>query len=146
RRGCTRSFSGRIYPENPVIGSFWAFNDGSSNPTAIGTNVSHTFPGPGTYSVCFTAVMESEDGCCTITHCEEVVIEECAEGDEGKRAGASSNILRQDQAGLILDLYPNPSEDAFTLEYSVEERVGVTLLLYNISGKVVKTIVNYEEQ
>ncbi len=42
----------------------------------------------------------------------------------------------------ILDVYPNPSTSNFTFTYELESNSNVNLSIYDVSGKLVKTIVD----
>lgn len=53
--GLTYTFRGRATDENAVVGYHWTFGDGTA---ANGTNVTHTFPSPGHYTVRLNATDE----------------------------------------------------------------------------------------
>lgn len=62
-------------------GSFWEFGDGTSG---IGTQIAHTFPAAGTYTVCYTAWWWNEaiQDSCWNTACQNVVIGDPCDGFE----------------------------------------------------------------
>ncbi len=50
------------------------------------------------------------------------------------------------QNGLFLSAYPNPSDDQTTLYYFVDKQEKVSLQIYNLSGQLVQTLVQQEQQ
>ncbi|MDF2437541.1 MAG: hypothetical protein K0Q95_1917 [Bacteroidota bacterium] len=81
--GCFANFSiyndslGLTYFSDMSAGSsldyFWDFGDGTSNNNSGST--SHTYPGPGIYSVCLT--VSNSAAPCTSTYCDTVFITSC---------------------------------------------------------------------
>lgn len=73
---CQLTASANVIPQSgwTIISATWSFGDGYS---ANGASVNHSYLTPGTYTVCYTVIMEGPDGeCCTFQVCEEVNIEE----------------------------------------------------------------------
>ena len=51
------------------------------------------------------------------------------------------NMEAQDAVNYFaLDIYPNPFEDVFTLEFFLEDPSKVTIELYDVMGRMVKSI------
>ena len=61
--------------------------------------------------------------------------------------GATPNgILGLSAPGVIMSTFPNPFTGSNTIKYHVEESTNVVIALYDINGKLVKTLVNEHKQ
>ncbi len=60
-----------------IIGASWDFGDGV---TGTGSNITHTFPGPGTYNVCMSVGGFDGENCCSDSICYPVTID-CSSND-----------------------------------------------------------------
>ncbi|MFT4167842.1 MAG: T9SS type A sorting domain-containing protein [Dysgonomonas sp.] len=50
-------------------------------------------------------------------------------------------IQGQPNANLSYNFYPNPVENMLTVEYYLEKPSSVTISLYNLDGRLIKTVV-----
>ena len=55
-----------------IVGTNWDFGDGV---TGTGNNITHSFPGPGTYNVCMAVAGFDGENCCNDSICYEIIIE-----------------------------------------------------------------------
>jgi hypothetical protein len=94
----------------------WNFGDGS--PNGSGMNVSHSYTANGTYTV--TLVVTGSCGTDTLT--QQVVI-----------AGIG---LEETLIGQTLNLYPNPNNGNFRVEFQVEGLKEVELRVVSLLGQV----------
>lgn len=95
----------------------WDFGDGH---TATGQTVQHDYASLDTFTVCLIL----SDGQCSDTVC-----------------GLAGNYLRftglEEEMGLTLDIFPNPSEGQFQVEMEFQRLTSVSLMLYDLKGRVV---------
>ncbi|MEO0092363.1 MAG: T9SS type A sorting domain-containing protein, partial [candidate division WOR-3 bacterium] len=54
--------------------------------------------------------------------------------------------LTLDARRLMLKIYPNPAKSAMRIRYSLPIESKVSLQLYDISGRLIKTLVNEEKK
>ncbi len=72
---CTVDFFGAADSNCEIIDWSWDFGDGNG---ANGQNVSHTYGGNGTYTVCLTVrVVDANGNECEETHCIDIIIDDC---------------------------------------------------------------------
>ncbi len=57
---------------NGELGYWWSFGDGTNSD---GYQPSHTYPGPGTYTVCLTVWATGSEGTCSDTICNTLVVQ-----------------------------------------------------------------------
>ncbi len=57
---------------NGELGYWWSFGDGTNSD---GYQPSHTYPGPGTYTVCLTVWTTGSEGTCSDTICNTLVVQ-----------------------------------------------------------------------
>jgi len=65
------AFFGHFTPLSTALQWVWDFGDGT---TGTGKNITHSFPGPGTYNVCLTVITPAGT-CPSTTYCQTVVIQ-----------------------------------------------------------------------
>jgi len=53
---------------------------------------------------------------------------------------SEKEMLNQVQHDNLLEVYPNPSFGNMVIKYGLSEKTDITLKLYDISGRLVKTI------
>lgn len=109
-------------PFSPLNTYVWDFGDQSAPFT--GFLATHTYAAPGTYTVCVT--MTTFQGC-TSQFCDTVII--------------PNTIGYEEYAGGIsaVNLYPNPSSYAVTVNYTLADAQDVTIEIVDLSGRVVMT-------
>lgn len=98
----------------------WDFGDGNSSTSA---NPSHSYTSPGTYTVILTATLGNCTDMDTLTI---VVLNGVGLGDE--------ELLN------AVDVYPNPSNGQFNIEFKLSEARNVEIKVYNAIGALVETI------
>lgn len=63
--------------------------------------------------------------------------------EESKGGGPQSSETMLTQFGqLTLSTYPNPTKKAVRIEYNLPAKMGVKLSIYDVTGRLVKNIVN----
>ena len=98
---------------NPNIW-LWDFGDGN---TSTLQNPMHAFQAVQVYQVCLTA----SDGVCTNTVCKDVEVSIFTDLEE--------------ELGLKLDLYPNPSKGTFKLEFQLDVAADIELAVLDTRGR-----------
>ena len=97
----------------------WYFDDGSFSTSQ---NPVHIFSEDGIYNVCLIV----SDGCTLDTVCHKVTVVGVFAGEPLLASG--------------LNVFPNPLHDFATLLFSLNEGESMTIALYNIDGRKVKTL------
>jgi len=65
----------------------------------------------------------------------------CYSGGTGLNVGIIENNKFEDSA--ISNAYPNPFSDEITILFEIEQESFISLKIYDLSGKVVKTLINH---
>jgi PKD repeat protein len=101
----------------------WSFGGtGSTGVVSPFVSVTHTFPGPGNYNICFRVVRTDENGVtCVETYCEVISV--------GLNAMGEFNI------------FPNPSNGLFNLVIDNPTQADVEISVYDYLGRPVDAFV-----
>ncbi len=135
-QGCLFTFDGTIITANRDIDVwYWDFGDGT---TGNGQQVNHVYS-PGSYVVCLTAIVKSEEeGCCIDRICKEIFVEDCPQFDQNQ----PDALEEQDQgfnsnapATMPIQLYPNPATDVLHLKTQLSGTYQITI--FNTAGEQV---------
>ncbi len=73
--------------------------------------------------------------------CAALVLHEYEEESKGGGPQSSETMLTQ-FGQLTLSTYPNPTKKAVRIEYNLPAKMGVKLSIYDVTGRLVKNIVN----
>lgn len=124
--------------EIPACMEVWAnpAYEWTVNGTTVSTspNLVYTFPGSGTYTVCFKITTLLPDGNdCVKEVCEEVTVT-CINSLVPQKIETGS---RSGQESLLL--YPNPASNELNIELELEEAGEVIIILRSTDGKIVLT-------
>jgi PKD repeat protein len=97
----------------------WSYGGtGSSGVVSPFVSVTHTFPGPGNYNVCFRVVRTDENGViCVETYCQVISVGLNAMGD--------------------FNVYPNPSNGLFNLVIDNPTQAEVEITIYDYLSRPV---------
>jgi len=119
----------------------WTWGDGSPSDTSA--NPSHTYATPGSYQICLTI---TDTAGCSSTDCDILNVRK-----HGHDAGSFTlNVVSGTGAGNIAtphpvgawNLYPNPSSGTTLITYSLTQKTGVSITVYDLSGKEVMQLEN----
>lgn len=127
---------------NPSTGTFvWNFGDGSGNYTTGSNNISHTFPGPGSYTVSVVFTTPSGQVCSKVfTIC-------VSRGDVPAKAESRTGMIENDEAGSIGELYPNPANTVINIPVKDNNPdARYSIVLYNVEGKTVQKYENLQSK
>ena len=107
----------------------WDFGDGTSSTQQ---NPTHAYQSIDTFTICLTV----SDGVCTNTVCEDLFVDIFAGLEE--------------ELGLNLEVYPNPNNGTFTLDFTLDSHADIKVSVFDLTGKVVYeqklgTVSNYRE-
>lgn len=119
---------------------YWDFGDSTFSTEAYPT---HIYENEGFYMVCLTVVGNTPaGGNCASTYCDTVGIYFFQ-----KTNGFTLNIIQNEATGINepldeiseINLYPNPANQRLTLSLTSIENEMITMSIYDLSGRVVKT-------
>lgn len=138
--------------------SIWTITDGADVYTYNGSPITHTFSHHGFVSICLTAVDhidEENNVCCIDDDCDTLYVcpdtayvPEDPEGflpleamiAKGQVLGLHGDVQIGDNHP-DLQVYPNPTSGNLTVSLSLKNRDVVTILVTNLVGERVKTMV-----
>jgi len=110
----------------------WDFGDGGSSTQAY---PSHTYNGPGVYTVCLTVSTPA----CTSTFCDSVMIT-----GPSFTMMVNSPFLSIDQdlqsAALEMEVYPNPASTMARVSFELPQAGETAIEMIDLQGKVVQRI------
>jgi PKD repeat protein len=119
---------------SPAVGLvyFWDFGDGTTSTLAYPT---HTYSNLGTFTLCLT--VSEPNGNCTTTYCDTVIV-------SVKASGTTLNVLPPGATASInelenltaLTLYPSPTENNFTIDFSALQGGTASISIVDVSGKI----------
>ncbi|HEX5003625.1 MAG TPA: PKD domain-containing protein [Bacteroidia bacterium] len=142
---CSSNFA--IYPDSTLPHTYWAYNlaTGAAPLTytwswgdstfSTGAYPSHTYAGPGLYTICLT--ISDATGCSSTTcyNWQLLRIENSAPVTINVVAGSTG--LQENDHATTLSLFPNPASEAVTLSWSATSGEEVSIQLFNIEGRLV---------
>lgn len=119
---------------SPSSGIFtWNFGDGSGNYITAGSNIAHTFPGPGSYTV--SVVFTTPSG----QKCSKVFSICVSRGDIPSKAESSLGAIENKEADNIGELYPNPANTVVNIPVKDNNPdARYSIILFNVEGKTVQ--------
>lgn len=112
---------------------FWDFGDGN---TSTSQNPTHTYAGPGGYSVCLTVFGNDGEKECENTICLEVIVK-C---DPDSKFKSTPGDLPID-----LKIYPNPTAGTVFIEFDNADLLSVKVDILNSNGQLVKELASGNE-
>lgn len=124
---------------------FWDFGDGNTS-TMEYPNYTYTASGP--FQLCLTV---ADSLGCTSTYCDSI----SGSGIVWKQGGFTINVISPESTLSIneeavntseLSLYPNPVNEILNIKFNLIKESKVELYVTDITGKVVVTIANKENQ
>lgn len=125
---------------------FWDFGDGNTSTLQYPT---HVYANSGFYNVCLTI---TDNIACTSTYCDSVGFTLFG-GPNSHHNGFTINVIPASSVGVDevveiltdMNVYPNPANENTTLEYNATEDGNHSIILTDITGKVVMNE-NYNAQ
>ncbi|TVR38250.1 MAG: T9SS C-terminal target domain-containing protein [Cryomorphaceae bacterium] len=121
----------------------WDFGDGNTSTDLFPI---HTYSGDGPYLLCLTVTLDDPDnaGFCTVTFCAELTNEMI--NPPGMGAGFTINVVdpgnitgTEELANTLdMNLWPNPTRDITTVQFTLSSPDLVALELYDVSGKMLQ--------
>lgn len=130
----------------------WDFGDGTPVVSStIGTPVMHTYPGPGTYTVCVTILNPS-----TGDPCDEQCIELCVADNGRARPKAAKTTQIAPEAPvmkenmMVGEVFPNPTDGTLNIPVTTQLNSDeINIRIIRMDGVVVhtsKTVINNGKQ
>ncbi|TVR78744.1 MAG: T9SS C-terminal target domain-containing protein [Chitinophagaceae bacterium] len=113
----------------------WNFGDGSGN-TSAQENPTYTYPSQGNYVVVLTAIQDGNSDC-------------IRERSRSVEVQTANNIADVANDGVLIELYPNPSNGEMQLNLSAFNNEDVKVSLYTLDGRkvynnVIKNVTDYK--
>ncbi len=109
---------------------------------------SHVYANSGFYTVCLTI---TDNNSCTSTYCDSLGFTLFG-GPNSHQNGFTLNVIPASSVGVEevivltdMNVYPNPANDNATLEYNTTEAGNHSIIITDITGKIVMTE-NYSAQ
>ena len=106
-----------------AISWFWEFGDGN---TSTSQNPIYTYFTEGAYNVCLSVT--------TASGCKDSI---CKTVD-----AALTGVNEIQGSDLNFQIYPNPFSKKTNIKYTIKQTADVSLEIYNLLGKKIKTLVN----
>lgn len=121
----------------------WRFNDGSLGVVADGNDiVTHTFPGPGTYSVCVRVTRTASNGeVCVRKICKPVTISGGVTSGMIQKPNSAGNADIEFIDLPDLTLYPNPNDGRFALSIENPENKAISVNILDNMHRPVKGVI-----
>lgn len=117
-------FKGASYGE--ASEAEWNFGDGTTNSTSIAPT--HEYA-PGDYEACLTLSNPTQGTSSTVCDSVHILV---------------TGIQNQIEKKASLSCYPNPMHTSADIRFTIAEQSHVSIVLYDITGKKVQTLVNKE--
>ncbi len=125
---------------------FWDFGDGNTSNLQY---PSHVYANAGFYTVCLTI---TDNSSCTSTYCDSLGFTLFG-GPNAHQNGFTINVIPASSVGVEeapevltdMNVYPNPANENATLEYNATEGGNHSIIITDITGKIVTTE-NYNAQ
>lgn len=139
----TISFTDQSTSDGTIGSWVWDFGDGS---TSTEQNPSHTYPNPGTYTVCL--FITDIDGGCTSHVCHHVTVHHPHHGLVGQSVipiPTTHQDLKGDAEKDYILSYPNPFVASTTIQYELAEEANVQIEVFDMIGNRIRQI-SYEKQ
>lgn len=75
---------------------------------------------------------------------DDIEVTACFVNMQAKQAGVEFNKIAVEQSNPEIKVYPNPAKDVLYVDYTAFNQVGAQIMLYDITGKVVKSLELHE--
>jgi PKD repeat protein len=143
--GCSSNYA--IYPDSVMAHTYWAYNlaTGTGNLTYLwswgdgtsstGAYPSHTYAGPGMYTICLTITDAS--GCNSTTCYQWSLLRLSGNAPVTINVIAGSTGINQALAPVSLNVFPNPASGALNVNLTNNTGEPASVELFNIEGQKV---------
>lgn len=148
--GCSSNFA--IYPDTVVAHNYfainlatgvgpitylWSWGDGTSS---TGAYPSHTYAGPGLYTICLT--ITDATGCTSTTCYQWQLLRLSSAVPVTINVVPGSTGVPNDPFETSFSVYPNPATDILYAGFSLEQNSDVTVKLFNLAGQTALEVVS----
>jgi PKD repeat protein len=121
----------------------WTWGDGTVTSGVGGTPEPHTYPGPGTYTICLQRTMYNSEGDTLVcSKCFTICIASGGNGGNDARHMSPSGVTPVTIYSDGIQLAPNPATDMTTLTLSLEQPSGVKVIMSDEVGHIISYVVN----